>query len=82
MRIRILYFAALKELLGSAGEEIEMPVSRTDVARVEARLIELHPELEGRLASVRVAVNEEFASPTTPVEDGDTLALIPPVSGG
>jgi sulfur-carrier protein len=82
MRIQILYFAAIKELLGVAGEAVELDGSSTDVAGVEAHLVRMHPELEGRLASVRIAVNEAFAFPATRVEDGDTLALIPPVSGG
>jgi molybdopterin converting factor small subunit len=40
------------------------------------------PALQGRLGSVRVAVNEEFAETSALVRGGEVVALIPPVSGG
>ena len=82
MRVRILYFAAIKELLGSAEELLDVSVDVADVALVERRLIEVHPELDGRLATVRFAVNEDFAERDAPVRSGDVVAVIPPVSGG
>jgi molybdopterin converting factor small subunit len=31
---------------------------------------------------VRVAINQQFADPGTPLADGDELAFLPPISGG
>ncbi len=41
-----------------------------------------YPELEKNFDSVMVAVNEEYASAEQILKEGDTVAIIPPVSGG
>jgi molybdopterin converting factor small subunit len=38
--------------------------------------------LPGVLTDVRVAINQQFASPETPLQPGDELAFLPPISGG
>lgn len=81
VRVRLLYFAALKDLAGLAEEWLELG-DVASVADAVTRITELRPAFAGRLDSVRVAVNEAFAAPSEAVRDGDTLALIPPVSGG
>lgn len=80
--IRLLYFAAVRELMGKGEEELDVPTSVTRVADLVAHLERVHPELAGRLAGVRIAVNEEFAAAADPVRSGDVVALIPPVAGG
>ncbi len=82
MNIELLYFAALKDLTGTASEKVELSLPRPSVSELCAELERRRPELAGRLASVRVAVNETFADPADVVPDGATVALIPPVSGG
>lgn len=82
MRVRLLYFAALRELTGIAEEERELPAGVGDVAALGAYLETTHAALAGRLGHVRFAVNEEFAAPTRGLSDGDVVALIPPVAGG
>lgn len=80
--VRVLYFAAVRELVGIDEESIELP---DGVQRIEALARELerrHPSLAGRLAAVRFARNQTFAAPDEPLEDGDEVALIPPVAGG
>ena len=81
VRVRLLYFAALKDLTGLAEEWLELE-DATSVAEVVARLPQVRPVLAGKLSSVRIALNETFAAPSDHVNEGDTLALIPPVSGG
>jgi sulfur-carrier protein len=82
MKVTVLYFAALRELLG-ISEETLVDVSGPLRVQAFAELLgRRHPVLVPRLASVRFAVNESFASASDPIEDGDTVALIPPVSGG
>ena len=80
MRLEILYFAAVRELVGTDREVRETAAST--VAALAAELEEAHPALRGRLAQVRFAVNEAFAEDSTALSDGDVVALIPPVAGG
>jgi molybdopterin synthase sulfur carrier subunit len=81
LRVKVLYFAGLKDLLGRSEEALELENVST-VGEVTARLARTYPELAGRLGCVRVAVNESFADSQELVKDGDVVALIPPVSGG
>lgn len=79
--ISVLYFAVVRERLGTDREEVALP----DGARVSdllKLLVERHPPLAGLLPAVRVSVNQEFRGNDFPVGDGDEVALIPPVSGG
>jgi molybdopterin synthase sulfur carrier subunit len=82
MRVRVLYFAAVRDLVGVAEEARDLPAGVGTVGAFVAWLEAARPELGGRLASVRVARNEEFAAAGDALADGDTLALIPPVAGG
>lgn len=81
-KIRVLYFAALRDLVGREAEWLDLPPNVATVGAALAHLEAVHPELSGRLSSVRAALNETFAAAHEPVADSDTLALIPPVSGG
>jgi len=55
--------------------------SRT-VAHLIEQLEAKYPRLRDHRDSMRVAVNETFARPGARLSEGDTIALIPPVSGG
>ena len=81
MKVRILLFARLRDLLGTDCVELDSPdiESVGDAYRI---LRARHPELEAFSRSLLVAVNQEFADWNTPVVEGDELALFPPVSGG
>lgn len=80
--ITILYFAAVRDLVGKDEERIELPSSVSTIETLAAHLCKLHESLDGRLGHVRFARNEAFATNDEAVTDGDTIALIPPVAGG
>jgi molybdopterin converting factor subunit 1 len=80
--VTVLYFAALRDLVESSEEALELEASELSVAALLSRLQQKHAGLKGRLEAVRVAVNEEFVEATASVGHGDVVALIPPVSGG
>ncbi|MBS2012463.1 MAG: molybdopterin converting factor subunit 1 [Deltaproteobacteria bacterium] len=80
--IRLLYFAAVRDLVGKSEEELALPAGVATVGALAAHLTGVHPSLAGRLSAVRFARNEEFARDEDPVADGDVIALIPPVAGG
>ena len=80
MRLTILYFAAVRDLVGTDEEAVE--VHATTIAELGRELSRRHPLLSGRLGAVRFARNEAFATNDERLEDGDVIALIPPVAGG
>jgi molybdopterin converting factor subunit 1 len=81
--VSVLYFAALRDLAGKAEESVSVKATgRVDVGMLLETLALSHGPLRGRLGSVRVAVNEEFAPLSTELRGGEVVALIPPVSGG
>ena len=82
MRVRVLYFAAVRELVGLEEEALELPASVHTIRDFVALLADQRPTLAGSLSSVRIARNEVFADAGDALGEGDVLALIPPVAGG
>ena len=83
--IQILYFASLRETLGSAGEQLTLPSAVTNVAALIEHLCArggAWAQGLGPHERLLVAVNQEFARPDTPLHEGDEVALFPPVTGG
>ena len=81
MKVAVKLFAAARDLAGNGEVEIELPPG-ADVAELRQALAAQLPPLGPLAARSLVAVNAEYASDSTPVAEGDELALIPPVSGG
>lgn len=83
--MRILYFALLRERVGTAEETVSPPAEVKTVAELLAWLRGRSAGHEAALANaalVRVAVNHDYASPDQPVQAGDEIAIFPPVTGG
>lgn len=80
MRVRVLYFAALRERVGLAEEDLELAAGAS-VKDLRAALDQRHASLRG-LTGFRVAVNQRFARDQDEVPEGAEVALIPPVAGG
>ena len=81
MNCTVLLFAQLAESIGSDRLTIELK----DGATIEDALQELgsqHEIIASMRDSLAVAVGDCYCALTTTLNDGDTLALIPPVSGG
>ncbi len=81
MRIQILYFAYFRERLAMSEEQIDLPADST-VQSVLHQLEEAHDCIFAMKGRFRVAVNQEFSDLATVLNDGDEIALIPPVAGG
>jgi sulfur-carrier protein len=79
--ITVKLFAAYQEACGKSELVLEFPES-TPVSAVCDRLIAEHPELSKWRDVTRFGINLIFAQPDTPLQDGDEVVLIPPVSGG
>ena len=85
MRITILYFAGLREALGTHRETIDLPAGVRTAAQLRAWLRERGGAWDKALdehRSVRVAVNQAMARADTPLPAGAEVAFFPPVTGG
>jgi len=81
MRIRVRYFASLRERLGCSEEIRDIPAGAT-VGTVWEMLKHERPELAAIERSLAFAVAQEYVDKTHLLQDNDELAFIPPVSGG
>ena len=83
--ITVLYFARLREALGTGSETFELPAEVRDVEGLRAMLIARGGAWAQELAPskpVRAAVNQTIAVGDTALADGDEIAFFPPVTGG
>jgi molybdopterin converting factor subunit 1 len=81
VRVNVRFFAGAREAAGRDAESLDAPDGAT-VSDVRRLLAERHPGLAPVLGRARLAVGERFVPPGTALRDGDTVAVIPPVSGG
>jgi len=79
--VRVRAFAGLREALGTGDLSLEVPAG-TDVAGLLARLESVRPGVQLSEWRFAVAVNRAYVRHDTPLQPGDEIALIPPVSGG
>lgn len=86
--VRVLLFASLADLTGIRECAVDLAADlpagsgRATAGGVLDHLVERHPLLARHRDGIALAVNERYARPDTPVEPGDVVALVPPVSGG
>ncbi|WP_156855716.1 molybdopterin converting factor subunit 1 [Oceanobacillus sp. AG] len=76
--IKVLLFAELQETTGRAN--LDIPVQNITVRQLKEKLKINYPQLN--LHDVMTAINEEYAKEDDAITSGDTVAFIPPVSGG
>ena len=85
MKVRVLFFASLREHLGATGEEIELPSSVTTVSALREHLRSrggAWSEVFAPARNVRAAVNQDMAQAAASIKAGDEVAFFPPVTGG
>lgn len=75
---KILFFAHLRDAVGQ--ESVELDANGKTVAELKQVISEKYEAVN--LSNVMTAINEEFASNDEVIHKGDTVAFIPPVSGG
>jgi molybdopterin converting factor subunit 1 len=81
MKIRLLFFAVLRDITGKSEDVLELPEG-TRTGDVWRRLRDKHSALADYVRPPMIAVNESYVSEDEPLHDGDELAFIPPVAGG
>jgi len=85
LSLRILYFARLREALGLAKEEVDLPDGVTDIQTLMAWLAARGGAWQQEFAGcrpLRAAINQDLVANSAGFEDGDEVAFFPPVTGG
>jgi len=81
VRIRVLFFGVLRDIVGVREDLVEIP----DGARLDSvfeHYAGRFPRLREMSASLVLALNQSFSEPSAPLSEGDEVAFLPPVSGG
>jgi len=77
-KFNIQYFAILRECAGIDSEVVESNVATPAELFVELTRRYDFPDM----ATVKVAINDEFGDWQAKLQDGDSVVFIPPVAGG
>lgn len=83
--ITLLYFARLREALGTGREQLALPAGVDTLSGLRGHLALRGDAWAREMAAgrnLRAAVNQTVATPDMPVADGDEIAFFPPVTGG
>ena len=80
-KIKVLFFATLRDRAGTRSVDIDVP-NTTTVGTLKTRIVELYPGLAQAVETALIAINREYADDDAVVPDGAEVALFPPVSGG
>ena len=81
IRVRVKFFAAPREAIGTGEIERELPAGST-VGELIDLLTEEYPVLRAYTRFISVAVNRAYVGMQTELHDGDEVACLPPVGGG
>ncbi len=81
MHVKLLFFATLKDIVGSRQLQWDVPTGAT-VDDLWERLESSYPRLRPYRSIVLTSVNEEYVDRAAAISEGDEVALFPPVSGG
>ncbi|AGA27578.1 molybdopterin converting factor subunit 1 [Singulisphaera acidiphila] len=81
MQVTIRLFALAKQIVGRSELPLQLPESAT-VADLRQELARAYPELAPLIPNLMVAIESEYADDPRAIQEGEEVALIPPVSGG
>jgi molybdopterin synthase sulfur carrier subunit len=83
--VKLLYFAWVRQKIGTSEEQLEMPSSVTTVSTLVEFLRQRgrgYEEAFRNPALIRVAVNQQHTDFNAVLHPGDEVAFFPPVTGG
>jgi sulfur-carrier protein len=85
MTVRLVYFAWVRERIGRASEDVDLPANAKTVSDVVAWLATRGPEYAHafeRPTVIRAALDKVHAHASAPIADAKEIAFFPPVTGG
>ncbi len=80
-KIKVLFFATLRDRAGIKSVELEVPADMT-VLTLKNKLAGDYPNLKESMKTILVSVNKEYALDEAIIPQNAEIALFPPVSGG
>lgn len=83
--LTVLYFAWLRERIGTDAERVEVPASVTTLGQLAGWLAArspAHAEAFADMGRIRAALDQQFAPFDTPIAGARAVAFFPPVTGG
>lgn len=80
-RIKLLFFATIRDRAGTKSMEMDIPTGMT-ILQLKEKLGTDHPNLKESMISVLITINREYAFDEAVVPLNAEIALFPPVSGG
>jgi molybdopterin synthase catalytic subunit/molybdopterin converting factor small subunit len=81
VRVRILFFGQLKDLIGKSEESQEITPGTT-LSDLLTGYGAKFPKFQLLASSLACSVNQEYAAAATVLRNGDEIGFLPPVSGG
>lgn len=83
-QVKVLFFASCREMAGTKETSLELPGETSTTSVLRERIVEGLPGLKLVAPIVTLAVNQEYLDPgqDSPLNEGDEVAFIPPISGG
>ena len=79
--LKLLYFASVREATSKSEEEFQVPTGTT-CKQLLSLLSKTYPTLVPFVSDLSTAVNEKYVISDTVLEHRDTVAVMPPISGG
>lgn len=83
--IHFVYFAWVREMIGTDSESLAPPAEAATVSGLLDWLTQRSPGHAAALADrsrIRVAIDQQFVTPATPIAGATEIAIFPPVTGG
>jgi molybdopterin converting factor subunit 1 len=80
-RVKLLFFATLRDRAGTKSMELEVPSDLT-VQGLKDKISVDYPNLKESMSSVLITINREYAFDDAVIPQDAELAMFPPVSGG
>jgi len=77
----VLLFSVLREHVGAREVAASLPAPATGETLLD-EFFDWYPDASDYRPAIRIAVNEQYVSLDTEIQNGDDVALITPVSGG
>jgi len=81
MQVRLLFFASLKDIVGSRELRLDVPQGST-VGDLLSQLESKYPRMKDYRSVILTALNEEYVDKAARISEDDEVAIFPPVSGG
>jgi sulfur-carrier protein len=85
LNLKVLYFARLRDAMGRAADQVEVPPAVRTAGDLRRWLIARGSpwkEAFGEVRAIRVAIDQSMADDSAPLRDGAEIAFFPPVTGG